>query len=176
MHTLPLTFFLVRILRHCNYIFIVVSIPITDTAVLWYCLPLQYEFMVLSDLVGQGNPLKVGDGIAAFQVRMHQKWQSRCYYLIRKDGSEDDFSYRKCVDALMPLPASLYRKNGELDLEKLFPGQKGRHHREQNGGGRGGGRGDRGGRGGGGDRGYHGRRGGGGGRGGGGRRGGRGRW
>lgn len=139
----------------------------------------QYEFLVLSELVSQGNPQKVGDGIAAFQVRMHPKWQSRCYYLIHKDGSEDDFSYRKCCDALMPLPASLYRKNGELDLEKLFPGQKGRHHREQNGGGRGGGRGDYrgGGRGGGGRFGGRGFGGGRGGRGGGGgRRGGRGKW
>ncbi|KAG0555056.1 hypothetical protein KC19_12G140800 [Ceratodon purpureus] len=143
----------------------------------------KYEFLVLNELVNQGNPSKVGNGIASFQVRMHEKWQSRCFYLIRKDGTEDDFSYRKCVDALMPLPKSLYRKNGELDLEKLFPGQKGRHHREQNGGGRGGGRGDRGGRGGrgGGGRGFHGGRGGGGhrggrGGGGGGRRGGRGRW
>jgi hypothetical protein len=133
----------------------------------------KYEFMVLSELVKQGNPQKVGDGIAAFQVRLHPKWQSRCYYLIHTDGSEQDFSYRKCCDALMALPKSLYRSNGELDLEKLFPGQKGRHHREQqqNGGGRGdgGGRG-RGGRGGGrfgGGRGGGGR---------GGRRGGRGRW
>ncbi|XP_024358555.1 uncharacterized protein [Physcomitrium patens] len=141
----------------------------------------KYEYLVLSELVAQGNPQKVGDGIAAFQIRNHPEWKSRCYYLIRKDGSEEDFSYRKCVDALMPLPANLYRSNGQLDLEKLFPGQRNRHRgeqREQNGDSRGGGRWDRGGRGGGGGgRGYGGRGGGGrGGRGGGGRRGGRGRW
>jgi len=62
---------------------------------------------------------------------LHPKWQSRCYYLIHKGGSEDDFSYKKCCDALMLPPASLCKANGEPDFEKLFPGQKGRHHREQ---------------------------------------------
>ncbi|XP_024361670.1 uncharacterized protein [Physcomitrium patens] len=133
----------------------------------------KYEYMVLSELVAQGNPQKIGDGIAAFQIRNHPQWKSRCYYLIRKDGSEEDFSYRKCVDALMPLPASIYRPNGELDIEKLFSGQKSRHRGERKIQKWEGYRDGREGRGGG--RGYGGR--GGGGRGGrGGRRGGRGRW
>ena len=64
--------------------------------------------------------------------------------MIRSDGSTDDFSYRKCVDKLMPLPESLFKSNGELDLQKLFPGQKAKHHNNQNGGRGGGGRGGRG--------------------------------
>lgn len=125
--------------------------------------------MVLLELIKQGNPQKEGVGITSFQVRCHPEWESRCYYLIRSDGSTDDFSYRKCVDKLMPLPESLFKSNGELDLQKLFPGQKAKQHNNQNGGrgGRGGRGGDGGGRGG---RGYGGRGSGGrGGRGGGGR-------
>ncbi|GBG84445.1 hypothetical protein CBR_g38730 [Chara braunii] len=99
----------------------------------------KYEFMVLSDLLMKGHAepaRKVGCGIESFQVRFHPKFDTRCYYILRKDNSFEDFSYRKCVDKLMGLPK-------ELLAEVLGP--KGR------GGGRGGGGGRwRGGRGGGG--------------------------
>ncbi|CAM6014745.1 unnamed protein product [Sphagnum balticum] len=93
----------------------------------------KYEFMVLSDLVGQGAPDKVECGIAAIQIRMHPTWHSRCFFVVHKDGTVDDFSYRKAADKLMPLPSSLYLSTGELDLDKLFPGHKQKNQHWQQG-------------------------------------------
>lgn len=96
-------------------------------------LNVQYEFMVLSDLVGQGAPDKVDCGIAAIQIRMHPTWHSRCFFVVHKDGTVDDFSYRKAADKLMPLPSSLYLSTRELDLDKLFPGHKQKNQHWQQG-------------------------------------------
>ncbi len=93
----------------------------------------QYEFLVVAELLKEGAPHKVGAGISAIQVRMHPSWKSRCYYLIRSDGSVDDFSYRKCVEKLLPLPKSLFLPNGELDLDKVVPGAKGKNRDKENG-------------------------------------------
>lgn len=109
--------------------------------------------MVLEDLVKKGHAeptKKIGSGVEAFEIRNHPVWQSRCFFVRRVDGSIDDFSFRKCVDNILPLPEDLKAGN------KNSNGKKGHHYK--GGGGRGGGRG-----------------GGGGGRGGGGFRGGRGR-
>ncbi|KAG2301185.1 hypothetical protein Bca52824_029836 [Brassica carinata] len=96
----------------------------------------KYEHMVLLDLIKKGHTEpdnKIGGGIKAFQVRTHPMWKSRCFFLVREDDSADDFSYRKCVDHILPLPENM-----------KTPGSNGNGH---GGGGRGGGR--RGGRGGG---------------------------
>ncbi|KAL1203885.1 Protein EMBRYO DEFECTIVE [Cardamine amara subsp. amara] len=95
----------------------------------------KYEHMVLLDLIKKGHSepeKKIGGGIKAFQVRTHPMWKSRCFFLVREDESSDDFSFRKCVDQILPLPENM-----------KTPGASG------NGGGRGGGGGRRGGRGGG---------------------------
>ncbi|KAH0856446.1 hypothetical protein HID58_084707 [Brassica napus] len=43
-------------------------------------------------------------------------WKSRCFFLVREDDSADDFSYRKCVDHILPLPENMktpgYNGNG----------------------------------------------------------------
>ncbi|KAL0001035.1 hypothetical protein SO802_014816 [Lithocarpus litseifolius] len=65
----------------------------------------KYEQMVLVDLIKKGHPepdKKIGGGINAFQVRYHPLWKSRCLFLIRDDESVDDFSFRKCVDRILP--------------------------------------------------------------------------
>jgi hypothetical protein len=49
-------------------------------------------------------PLQVGPGIRAFQVRSHPEHDSRCFFVIRTDGTAEDFSYRKCAEALVPAP------------------------------------------------------------------------
>jgi len=124
---------------------------------------LQYEYMILLDLLINGHhesDKKVGPGIEAFQVRVHPMWQSRCYCLIRKDGTVDDFSYRKCVDSLLPLP-----ENMKVSGKGNFPSNDRRNHKQLKqghqggwGGGRcGGGGGGRGGGGWGGGRGGGGR-------------------
>ena len=100
----------------------------------------QYEYLVLLDLLKKGHQdpaTKMGSGIKAFQIREHPEFTSRCFYLVRTDGSTDDFSYRKCVDKLMTLPADMQ-----------IPSNKGGRGRG-NGGSGGGGRGYMGGRGGG---------------------------
>ncbi|CAN7100748.1 protein EMBRYO DEFECTIVE 514 [Brassica rapa] len=97
----------------------------------------KYEQMVLLDLIKKGHSepdKKIGGGIKAFQVRTHPMWKSRCFFLVREDDSADDFSFRKCVDQILPLPENM-----------KAPGSTGNGH---GGGGRGGG-GRRGGRGGG---------------------------
>ncbi|KAG6486217.1 protein EMBRYO DEFECTIVE 514-like [Zingiber officinale] len=70
----------------------------------------QYEHLVLLDLLKKGHPestIKIGEGIKAFQVRDHPIWNTRCFFLIRVNGSSDAFSFRKCVDKILPLPSHL---------------------------------------------------------------------
>eukprot|EP00250_Pteridium_aquilinum_P026606 c33287_g1_i1 orf=74-1144(+) len=70
----------------------------------------KYEHMMLEDLLKKGHQescQKIGSGIKAFQVRINQEFNSRCFYVIRKDGSMKDFSYRKCVDNILSLPKNL---------------------------------------------------------------------
>ncbi|KAJ9140460.1 hypothetical protein P3X46_031106 [Hevea brasiliensis] len=67
----------------------------------------KYEQMVLLDMLKKGHcepEKKIGVGIQAFQVRYHPMWKSRCFFLIMNDDSVDDFSFRKCVDKILPLP------------------------------------------------------------------------
>ena len=46
---------------------------------------------------------QVGAGIKAFQVRIHPEFDtSRCFFVLRTDGTETDFSYRKCLETLLP--------------------------------------------------------------------------
>ncbi|XP_068635213.1 protein EMBRYO DEFECTIVE 514 [Aristolochia californica] len=103
----------------------------------------KYEYMVLVDLLSKGHTSpeeKIGGGISSFQIRYHPMWKSRCFFLLREDGFVDDFSFRKCVDKILPLPEHM-----------KVPNSKHSEERKSHGGGRGGrgggGRGGRGGRG-----------------------------
>ncbi|KAM0035639.1 putative protein DCL [Helianthus debilis subsp. tardiflorus] len=95
----------------------------------------KYEHTMLLDLLKKGHleaEKKMGTGINAFQVRYHPQWKSRCFFLVRVDGSADDFSFRKCVDHILPLPENMAVKS---DVNKALGGG-------HTGGGRGGGRGN----------------------------------
>ncbi|KAM7483317.1 hypothetical protein LguiB_007900 [Lonicera macranthoides] len=95
----------------------------------------KYEHLMLVDLLKKGHlepEKKIGKGIHAFQVRYHPQFKSRCFFLIREDESVDDFSFRKCVDHILPLPENMQVKR---DVDKALGGGK------FGGGGRGGGRG-----------------------------------
>ncbi|XP_015067884.1 protein EMBRYO DEFECTIVE 514 [Solanum pennellii] len=84
----------------------------------------KYEHMILLDLLTKGHSepeRKIGSGVRAFQIRFHPQYKSRCFFVVREDDTVDDFSFRKCVDQIQPLPANMQTK----------------HH--ANGGGRGGG-------------------------------------
>ncbi|KAL2492964.1 Protein of unknown function (DUF3223) [Abeliophyllum distichum] len=70
----------------------------------------KYEHTVLLDLLRKGHlepEKKIGNGIKAFQVRFHPQFKSRCFFLVRNDESVDDFSFRKCVDHIQPLPENM---------------------------------------------------------------------
>ncbi|KAJ8772989.1 hypothetical protein K2173_028166 [Erythroxylum novogranatense] len=93
----------------------------------------KYEHMVLLDLLKKGHPepdKKIGSGIRAFQVQNHPTFKSRCFFLIRDDDSFDDFSFRKCVDNILPLPEDMKAKP---DANKLLGGRKGRGGRGRGG-------------------------------------------
>lgn len=98
--------------------------------------------MVLLDLLKKGHPepaKKIGDGIEAFQVRYHPTWKSRCFFLVRVDGTTDEFSFRKCVDNILPLPDHMKAHSAP---DNAFDSKNGGHQRGHRGGGRRGGRGN----------------------------------
>lgn len=70
---------------------------------------------MLVELIKKGHAepeRKIGSGIKAFQVRYHPVYKSRCFFLLREDNSVDDFSFRKCVDHILPLPEDMKAKTG----------------------------------------------------------------
>ncbi|KAG5539733.1 hypothetical protein RHGRI_020069 [Rhododendron griersonianum] len=100
----------------------------------------SYEYTVLLELLKKGHlepEKKIGEGILAFQVRYHPQWKSRCFFLVRNDETVDDFSFRKCVDHILPLPENMQIKS---DVNKALGGG-GRGHGGRGGGGRGSGHG-----------------------------------
>ncbi|KAG0494595.1 hypothetical protein HPP92_005589 [Vanilla planifolia] len=102
----------------------------------------KYEHILLLELLKKGHgeaAKKIGAGVQSFQVRYHPTWKSRCFFLIRIDGSVDDFSFRKCVDHILPLPEN-------MKLSSSSNGKKAGGQQKGGGGFRGRGRG-RGGRG-----------------------------
>lgn len=41
---------------------------------------------------------KIGVGVKEFIVRRHEKWaNTRCFYVVRTDGSSEAFGYRGCL-------------------------------------------------------------------------------
>ncbi|KAE9609629.1 hypothetical protein Lalb_Chr07g0178061 [Lupinus albus] len=95
----------------------------------------KYEHIMLLELLKNGHTesdKKIGGGIRSFQVRKHPTWKSRCFFLIREDGSADDFSFRKCVDNILPLPEEMQLKP---DVNRALGG--GKHHRGKGNTGRG---------------------------------------
>ncbi|KAK7347279.1 hypothetical protein VNO80_21807 [Phaseolus coccineus] len=96
----------------------------------------QYEHTMLLELLKNGHTgpdEKIGGGIRVFQVRKHPMWKSRCFFLIRDNESVDDFSFRKCVDCILPLPEEMQVKH---DANRALGGAK--NHRGKSGGGKGG--------------------------------------
>ncbi|KAK4370890.1 hypothetical protein RND71_010365 [Anisodus tanguticus] len=97
----------------------------------------KYEHIVLLDLLKKGHlepARKIGTGIRAFQIKFHPQFKSRCFFVIREDGSSEDFSFRKCVDHILPLPESMQVKH-EANKDLARGGKGG------GGGGKGGGQG-----------------------------------
>mmetsp|Transcript_127379 Transcript_127379/g.220820 ORF Transcript_127379/g.220820 Transcript_127379/m.220820 type:complete len:306 (-) Transcript_127379:66-983(-) len=57
------------------------------------------DFDVLKKVLDQhpSGPEKLGPGIERIFVACHPKHGNPCYHIQRKDGTEDDISYRKCL-------------------------------------------------------------------------------
>ncbi|KAL4398663.1 hypothetical protein HN51_003273 [Arachis hypogaea] len=74
----------------------------------------KYEHEMLLELVKgyKHADRKMGVGVRSFQVRMHPTWMGRCFVLIREDGSEEDFRFRKCVHSILPLPDEMLPQPG----------------------------------------------------------------
>ena len=65
----------------------------------------DYERMVVEACLRDAHPeaeKKIGCGIKSFQIRTHPEHDSRCYMVVRTDGTCENFSYRKCVEKLFP--------------------------------------------------------------------------
>ncbi|CAN1137888.1 Protein EMBRYO DEFECTIVE 514 [Linum perenne] len=102
----------------------------------------KYEHMVMLDLLKKGHQeseKKIGTGVKSFQIRNHPMWKSRCFFIIREDESVEDFSFRKCVDHILPLPEDMKTQSGSNGGGKGHGNGGGRGR-----GGRGRGRGGRG--------------------------------
>jgi len=59
---------------------------------------------VLLDLLEKHHPKaqeKIAAGLAGVVVRMHPAHATRCFFVVRKDGTEEDFSFRKCLDNIV---------------------------------------------------------------------------
>ncbi|KAK4253178.1 hypothetical protein QN277_010776 [Acacia crassicarpa] len=68
---------------------------------------------------------KMGAGIDYVMVSRHTNFQdSRCFYLVLKDGQKQDFSYRKCLDNFL--------KTKFPELAEEFGGKYFRKRKEQN--------------------------------------------
>ncbi|MFQ6632921.1 hypothetical protein Gotur_012275 [Gossypium turneri] len=84
----------------------------------------EYEHMVLLELLKKGHEepdKKIGKGIKGFQVRIHPVWKSKCFFVIKDDDTFDDFSFRKCVDHILPLPDEMKQP----DTNKASNGSRG---------------------------------------------------
>ncbi|KAE8681354.1 hypothetical protein F3Y22_tig00111330pilonHSYRG00282 [Hibiscus syriacus] len=78
------------------------------------CFITGYEHMVLLELLKKGHlepERKIGGGIKAFQIQNHPVWKSKCFFVIRVDETVKDFSFRKCIDHILPLPDDLKIKH-----------------------------------------------------------------
>uniref|UniRef100_A0A7S0VCD2 Uncharacterized protein n=1 Tax=Polytomella parva TaxID=51329 RepID=A0A7S0VCD2_9CHLO len=70
----------------------------------------EYEHVLLLDLIKKGHKRaaeKIGRGVKGFQVRYwcnsaEGKTNARAFFLVRKNGSVEDFSYLKSLDGIFP--------------------------------------------------------------------------
>ncbi|CAN6462536.1 unnamed protein product [Victoria cruziana] len=100
----------------------------------------KYEYMIFLDLLKNGSSeadKKMGSGVQSFQIRVHPVWRSRCFFVMRTDGTFDDFSYRKSIDNILPLPENMKVPPAKADVDRALVGKKSAAHRQGGGGGKG---------------------------------------
>jgi hypothetical protein len=87
----------------------------------------EYEHKVLEQLLRKGHhnaDAKIGVGVKALQARAHTYFANKSFFVIRTDGSKIDFSYRKCIENLMPTEAG-------QELLKLSEKKKRKHEQRR---------------------------------------------
>ena len=107
----------------------------------------DYERMVGEGMLRRGHEdagKKIGEnGIKSIQVKWHLEHDSKCYYVVRNDGTMSDFSYRKCVEGCFPGWDKSNASKSEYKPEGRRYGGRGGGRRHHGGGGGGGGGGYR---------------------------------
>lgn len=94
----------------------------------------DYERMVVEAMLRKGHEdaeRKIGEsGIKSIQVLWHLEHDSKCYCVMRNDGTISDFSYRKCVEGCFPGWDKSTASKSEYRPEKRGGGRGGgkRHH------------------------------------------------
>lgn len=103
----------------------------------------DYERMVVEGMLRRGHEdseKKIGEsGIKSIQVKWHLEHDSKCYYVVRNDGTISDFSYRKCVEGCFPGWDKSNASKSEYKPEGRRHGGRGGGRRHHGGGGGGGG-------------------------------------
>ncbi|KAK7321667.1 hypothetical protein VNO77_32524 [Canavalia gladiata] len=60
---------------------------------------------------------KIGCGLESIMVDRHPHWYSRCFFVVRTDGSWTDFSYKICLQGYI---RDRYQPNAERFIETRF--------------------------------------------------------
>jgi hypothetical protein len=91
----------------------------------------QQKFIL--DLLCKGHPNheeKVGKGVAYVKTGQHSEYtDTKCFLIVRVDGSEVDFSYYKCCGRIFPVQGNMGRGRGRGGY-----GNRGRGGREPSNG------------------------------------------
>ncbi|KAL8556955.1 hypothetical protein ACS0TY_004432 [Phlomoides rotata] len=65
---------------------------------------------------------KIGSGLVNIKVGRHPEYNENCFFLIRSDGTEEDFSYHKCIDhaleIIAPEKAKTYQRRSWNDVAR----------------------------------------------------------
>ena len=64
----------------------------------------------------------MGSGVRAIQIKRHPEMDSTCYFVLRSDGTQEDFSYRKCIARLVRLRCSWTAVHIGMVLSRMVPG------------------------------------------------------
>lgn len=108
----------------------------------------EYEYFNVLEVLKKGHPdpqKKIGSGVKAIQVKKYPEMESTCFFIMRTDGTKEDFSVRKCISNLFGVDLTQNNKKpGSFGKGRGRGGRGGGGRGGRFGGRRGGGRGGRG--------------------------------
>ena len=83
------------------------------------------EQRFLLQLFAHHPDLSKAAGVTAIRIDKSKEHPSRCFWVMRKDGSEDDISVRKCLAGLKRLPGITSCLRTNLDMHEKYVGSPG---------------------------------------------------